>query len=61
MSIIGFDEFIGFRIKDDELAKLKKVVKKNSPEPFFNKSHFIRCAVIRELRKYDKNGMKVTK
>lgn len=57
MTVIDFDEFIGFRIKKSEIKKLKKVIKKNKTV-YLNLSHFIRCAVIKLLREYDEDGRK---
>lgn len=58
--IIDFDEQINLRIKRDELKHIDKVVKKNR-ELFFNRSHFIRCAIIRYLRDFDEKGNKKRK
>lgn len=39
-----------FRLTDDILKRITKVVN-NNPETYMNKSHFIRVAIIKELRR----------
>ena len=55
MSVIGFDERIIFRLKSEEKSKIMKVMSKNR-DIYFNSSHFVRVAVIKLLRDYDKRG-----
>ena len=45
----------GFRLRDIEFEQMRRVVEKN-PELFENISHFVRCAVIKHLREWNKEN-----
>lgn len=44
-----FDERTSFRIRDEELKLIDKLLKNNRIK-YLNVSHFIRCAIIRQLK-----------
>ena len=52
-SVIGFEEQIGVRIKSSDRNKIKRIVAKHQ-DLYYNESHFIRCAVLREIRRYER-------
>lgn len=43
-----------FRLNDEQLVQIKKTVRLN-PEVYMSSSHFIRVAIMRELRRKFKN------
>ena len=46
-----FDRLVAFRLYDDELKDIKKLLKlKHNRDIYFNMSHFYRCAVIKLIR-----------
>ena len=59
MGLIGFDEYIPIRIKSDEKNKILRIVKKNKFEFQNNMSLFVRSAIIRFLRNYDRRGNRI--
>jgi len=59
MGLIGFDEYIPIRIKSDEKNKILRIVKKNKFEFQNNASLFVRSAIIRFLREYDRRGNRI--
>lgn len=44
--IVDFDKFISLRIKNNEIKKIKKIIRKNK-DKYKNISHYIRCAIIK--------------
>ena len=51
MSVIGFDERVEFRIREEEKAKALKIIA-NNPDIYDDLSHFARACFIRGLRIY---------
>lgn len=56
-NVVYFDDVTILRVKVEDKKKMKKIIKKNH-DIFNNESHFVRCAIIKLLRDYDKNGKK---
>lgn len=57
MVVIGFEDVAIFRLREEEKKKLLKVCRRNQ-DLFENPSHFFRVAVIKELRNFDRRGVK---
>ena len=57
-NVVFYEETFILRLKDDEKKKILKVAKHNQ-DIFENPSHYVRCAIIRDLRNYDKNGVRI--
>jgi Arc/MetJ-type ribon-helix-helix transcriptional regulator len=47
------DEKITVRLRDAELKMMRKAIRKN-PDLYDSESHFVRVAVIRELKRVEK-------
>ena len=45
---MNFDDKTNFRLREEEVLKIKLVIKQNS-DKYATVSHFIRCAVIKAL------------
>jgi len=45
-----FDEDIDFRIKKEDLEKIRKIIDKDGGDKYDNISHFCRCAVLRLIK-----------
>lgn len=58
MVVIGFEDVAIFRMREKEKKFVLKIVKRNQ-DVFESPSHFFRCAVIKELRLFDKKGRRV--
>jgi hypothetical protein len=52
MTKMFFDTRVSCRMREDEIKLIKRVIKHNR-DLYDNESHFIRCAVLRELRCYN--------
>ena len=57
-NVVFFEEEFHFRIKSDDKVKIQKIVNKNQ-DLYFNESHLVRCAIIKLLRDYDRNGRRL--
>ena len=49
-----FESVFSFRVKDDLLSKIERVVR-NNPEKYYNVSHFVRACIYKELRRIERN------
>lgn len=48
--VIDFDEVITVRLKKSDLKDIEKILKKDTDDRYDSQSHFIRCAIRKQLR-----------
>lgn len=51
-----FRNRITIRLRDLELEKIEAIVDRDSGEKYNNISHFIRCAIMKQIKEEEKNG-----
>lgn len=60
MTVINFEKLMSFRIKEIDTNKMTRIVNKNQ-DVYYNESHFVRCAILELMRKYDNKGRRMQK